>query len=106
MNGVLALCGGGAFERNDELDRPLLAEVNADRVVMVPTADAFEQPAVLVDTATAWAQRLGVVLEPLMVLQRHDADDGAAATIDAGTAVYLAGDSSMHLRSVLKDTPV
>jgi cyanophycinase len=104
--GIVAFCGGGAFERNDELDRQLLAEVAADRVVMLPTADAFEQPALLVATATAWAQRLGIDLDALMVMQRHDADDGAAATIDAAPAVYLAGDSSMHLRSVLKDTAV
>jgi cyanophycinase len=104
--GILAFCGGGAFERNDDLDRRLLAEVAADRVVMLPTADAFEQPAVLVATATAWARRVGVDLEALMVLQRHDADEGAAAAIDAAPAVYLAGDSSMHLRSVLKDTAV
>jgi cyanophycinase len=105
--GITAFCGGGAFERNDELDRRLLAEVGADRVVMLPTADAFEQPATLVATATSWAQRLGVDIEALMVLQRHDADDdGAAAAIDAARAVYLAGDSSMHLRSVLKDTAV
>jgi cyanophycinase len=106
VSGVVAFYGGGAFERNDDLDRRLLAEVAADRVVMLPTADAFEQPAVLVATATAWAQRLGVDLEALMVMQRQDADDGAAAAIDTAPAVYLAGDSSMHLRSVLKDTVV
>ena len=35
----------GAFVDNDELDRRLLAEAAADRVVMLPTADAFEEPA-------------------------------------------------------------
>jgi cyanophycinase len=107
VSGVLAFCGGGAFDRNDDLDRRLLQEVSADRVVMLPTADAFEQPAVLVTTAMTWAERLGVEIEALMVLQRHDADDdGAADVIDSARAVYLAGDSSMHLRSVLKDTAV
>ena len=61
----------------------------------------------MVATAMTWAERLGVEIEALMVLQRHDADDdGAAAVVDAAPAVYLAGDSSMHLRSVLKDTAV
>lgn len=106
-SGVLAFCGGGAFEDNDDLDRRLLAEVAAQRVVMLPTADAFEEPAALVTTAMGWAERLGVEIEALMVLQRHDADDdGAARVVDAAAAVYLAGDSSMHLRSVLKDTAV
>ena len=105
--GVLAFCGGGAFESNDELDRRLLAEVNAQRVVVLPTADAFEEPGALVAKAMTWAERLGVEIEALMVMQRHDAEDeGAAGVVDAATAVYLAGDSSMHLRSVLKDTAV
>jgi cyanophycinase len=104
---VLAFCGGGAFVANDELDRRLLTDAAAARVVMLPTADAFEQPAELVATSMTWAERLGVEVEALMVLQRHDADDeGAAGVIDSATAVFLAGDSSMHLRSVLKDTAV
>ena len=105
--GVLAFCGGGAFERNDGLDRQLLAEVAAERVVMLPTADAFEEPGALVATAMTWAERIGVEIEALMVMRRPDAeDDGAAGVVDAASAVYLAGDSSMHLRSVLKDTAV
>jgi cyanophycinase len=105
--GKLAFCGGGAFVANDDLDRRLLAEVSADLIVLLPTADAFEQPAALVATSMTWAERIDVDVEALMVLQRHDAeDDGAAEVIDAAPAVYLAGDSSMHLRSVLKDTPV
>jgi cyanophycinase len=106
-SGVLAFCGGGAFVANDELDRRLLADAAADRVVMLPTADAFEEPGALVATSMSWAERLGIEVEALMVLQRHDADDeGAAGVVDAAPAVYLAGDSSMHLRSVLKDTAV
>jgi cyanophycinase len=105
--GILAFVGGGPFEANDELDRSLLAEVAADRVVVLPTADAFEQPSAMIAKAMSWAERLDVVVEALMVLQRHDAEDaGAAGVIDAATAVYLAGDSSMHLRSALKDTAV
>lgn len=90
---------------NDELDRRLLGGI--DRVVMLPTADAFEQPALLVETAHAWAARIGVTVEPLMVMTRADADDaGPAAAVDAVDAVVLAGDSASHLRSVLKDTPL
>ena len=40
-----------------------------------------------------------------MVLARHDAEDeGAAQVVRNARAVYLVGDSSMHLRSVLKET--
>lgn len=107
MTGIVALLGGGPFQDNDDLDRRLLEEVGADRVVVLPTADAFEEPAALVSAAMSWAERLGVDVEALMVMQRHDADDdGAAGVVSAARAVYLVGDSSMHLRSVLKETPV
>jgi len=104
-DGVIALQGGGPFESNDELDRQLLGGI--DRVVMLPTADAFEQPARLVEAAAAWGARIGVEVESLMVMTRADADEsGPAAAIDAVEAVVLAGDSASHLRSVLKDTPL
>ena len=104
-DGVVALQGGGPFESNDELDRELLGGI--DRVVMLPTADAFEQPARLVEAAAAWGARIGVEVESLMVMTRADADaSGPAAAIDTVEAVVLAGDSASHLRSVLKDTPL
>lgn len=107
MGGVLALFGGGPFVANDELDAALLGEVAASGVVVLPTADAFEEPGVLVTAAMDWGERLGVDVEALMVMQRHDADDaGAAEVVQSANAVYLVGDSSMHLRSVLKDTAV
>ncbi len=104
-SGVVALQGGGPFEHNDELDRQLLGGV--DRVLMLPTADAFEQPARLVAAALAWGGRIGVTVEPLMVMTRSEADvPGPAAAVDGVDAVVLAGDSASHLRSVLKDTPL
>lgn len=107
MSGTLALVGGGPFEVNDELDRRLLAEVGATSVVVLPTAEAFENPATMIAAAMSWAERLEVDVEALMVLRRHDADDdGAAAVIRAARAVYVVGDSSQHLRTALKDTPV
>ena len=104
MPGVIALQGGGPFVDNDDLDRRLLEGI--DRVVMLPTADAFEQPADLVDAARSWGERIGVEVEPLMVITRPDADDTAAAVIDGAAAVFLAGDSAIHLRSAIKNTPV
>lgn len=107
MTGVIALQGGGPFQANDELDGRLLAEVQATDVIVLPTADAFEHPERLVAAALEWAARLGVRAEGRMVLGRRDALDPAHAAAVAGSrAVYLVGDSPMHLRSVLKDTPV
>lgn len=105
MTGIIALQGGGPFAANDELDRRLLAEVGANEVVALPTADAFERPADLIDLGREWATRMGVELSPLMVLTRHDAlEIGPAEVVAASRAVYLVGDSPAHLRSVLAET--
>lgn len=107
MTGIIALEGGGAFRLHDELDRRLLAEVGASSVVVLPTADAFEQPGDLIEAARAWATRLGVTVEPLMVMRRTEALDASSAEVLRGArAVWLVGDNPIHLRSVLKDTPV
>lgn len=107
MTGIIALQGGGPFTANDDLDRRILAAVGATSVVVLPTADAFEHPERLVDAATTWGTRLGVGIEALMVLNRRAAmDDAAAAAVRAARAVYLVGDQQLHLRSVVKDTPL
>lgn len=105
-SGTIVLQGGGAFVANDDLDRRLLADAGVERIVVLPTADAFERPQLLVDAALAWGARIGVVVEPLMVLTRREADAAAAAVVDAAPAVALVGDSSNHLRSALKGTPL
>jgi cyanophycinase len=105
MTGIIALQGGGPFTANDDLDRQLLAEVGAQHVVVLPTADAFERPSDLVAAAMAWGDRLEVGVEALMVLTRSEALDSDAATVVAAArAVYFVGDSPIHLRSVLTDT--
>ncbi len=107
MTGTIVLQGGGPFAANDDLDRRLLAAAGADRVVVLPTADAFEGPDRLVTAAVAWGERLGVAIEPVMALRRADASDPAfVAAVDGARAVYLVGDSPLHLRSVMKDTPL
>lgn len=107
MTGIIALQGGGPFVANDDLDARLLAEVGATEVVVLPTADAFEHPERLVAAAMNWAERLGVEVEALMVLARREAlDPGAAGVLRDARAVYLVGDQPLHLRSVLKDTPL
>ncbi|MFZ4719545.1 MAG: hypothetical protein ACOYMR_08970 [Ilumatobacteraceae bacterium] len=107
MTGTIALQGGGPFTANDELDRRLLSAVGAEQVVVLPTADAFEHPERLVAAAMNWGERLGVAVEALMVLRRGEAmDEGAAEVARSAKAVYLVGDQPLHLRSVLKDTPL
>src|SRR3954471_20440999 len=107
MRGTVALQGGGPFSANLELDRRLPAAAGATRVVVLPTADAFEHPERLAAAAIPWAEQLGVEVEALMVMRRAEANDaGAAAVVAGATAVYLVGDQPLHLRSVLKATPL
>jgi cyanophycinase len=107
MSGILALQGGGPFAANDDLDRRILAAAGATRVVMLPTADAYEHPQLLVDAAMQWGERLDVEVEALMVMRRSEAmDEGAVEVVRGARAVYLVGDQPLHLRSVLKATPL
>ena len=105
MRGTIALQGGGPFTANDDLDRRLLAAVGASRVVVLPTADAFEHPERLVAAAMKWGERLEVQVEALMVMRRSEAmEQGAANVVREAGAVYFVGDQPLHLRSVMKDT--
>lgn len=105
MTGTIALLGGGPFVANDDLDRRLIAASGAVEVVVLPTADAFEQPRRMIETAVAWGERHGVTVDGRLVLRRGDALEGAHTDAVAGARmVYLAGDSPLHLRSVLKNT--
>jgi cyanophycinase len=105
MIGTIALQGGGPFTANDELDARLLKAAGADRVVVLPTADAFERPERLVAAAMNWGERLGVDVEALMVLRRGEAvEEGAARVVRSAKAVWFVGDQPLHLKSVLKET--
>ena len=107
MSGTIALQGGGPFTANDDLDRRLLAAAGATRVVVLPTADAFERPERLVAAAMNWGERLDVQVEALMVMRRGEAmEQGAANVVRGASAVYFVGDQPLHLRSVMKDTPL
>lgn len=107
MVGTVVLQGGSPFAAHDDLDRRLIASVGADRVVVLPTADAFERPEVLVAAAMTWAERLEIDVEVLMVMSRPEAMEiGAADVVRRARAVWLVGDNPIHLRSVVKGTPV
>lgn len=107
MPGIIALQGGGAFALHDDLDRRLLAEARAERVVVLPTADAFERPEVLISAGLSWAERLEIDIDVLMVMSRPEAmEESAGEVVRSARAVWLVGDNPIHLRSVVKDTPL
>lgn len=107
MSGHLALVGGGEWREGCTFDRDLLAASGADEVLILPTAAAYEHPERAVATAERYFAGLGAKARGLDVLARPDAeDDDKAAAVRDARFVYLAGGSPLHLRSVLKDSPV
>ncbi len=105
--GMVALVGGGEWSEGCDFDADLLSASGSDRVVVLPTAGAYERPERLVVQAAEWFAGLGAEVEGLMVTSRSDAqDEGAAAVVREARFLYLCGDSPMHLRSVMKGSEV
>ena len=105
MNGTLALVGGREFTEGCTFDPALVA--GASEVLVVPSALAYENPAAAIERAVEWFAPIGVTVRALDVYRRADAMDPSVAELARGAqAVYLTGGSPMHLRSVLKDTPL
>ncbi len=105
--GPLALVGGAEWTPDCRFDADLWEMSGRAEVLVLPTAAAYEHPERAVDTASRWFGSFGARAQGLMVLNRRDAEDRASADrVRAARFVYLGGGSPLHLRSVLKDTPV
>ena len=105
--GTVALIGGGEFTPACTIDRRLLERAATDRVLVLPTAAAYEHPQRLVAAAATWFDDLGARAEGLDVLARPDAlSPENIEAVRTSRFTYLVGGSPMHLRSVLKDTPM
>jgi cyanophycinase len=107
VTGTLALVGGGEFAATGDIDQALVASAGATEVIVLPTADAFEHPEHLVERAATWFAALGVTAREVPVYRRPDAlDEQHVQAVRESRFTYLVGDSPMHLRSVLKSTPL
>ncbi|MBW3556083.1 MAG: Type 1 glutamine amidotransferase-like domain-containing protein [Actinobacteria bacterium] len=107
MSGPLALVGGNEWNEGCTFDRELLEASGGQEVLVLPTAAAYEHPERSVQTATRWFATMGADVRGLMVLRRPDAEDPAnVAAVREARFVYLGGGSPLHLRSVLKDSPM
>jgi cyanophycinase len=107
VTGALALVGGAEWRDGATFDAELLEASGSSEVLVLPTAAAYERPDHAVATATAWFEGLGASVRPLQVLQRRDAlDPEHVAAVSDARFIYLGGGSPLHLRSVLKDSPV
>lgn len=108
--GTLALVGAGEYLAEMEpVDRQLLDRVRGSlRAVVLPTAAARDGRV----AADRWARkgvehfmRLGVYVEPAMVLTRADAESADfARQIAAATFVYLSGGKPGYLLKTLRGT--
>jgi len=104
--GPLALVGGGEWTAGATFDAALLERAGGD-VVVLPTAAAYENPRRAVEAAERWFASLGGRVRPCMALTRADAQDEALVDVVRGASfVYLSGGSPLHLRSVLKGSPL
>ncbi|MEQ1785971.1 MAG: Type 1 glutamine amidotransferase-like domain-containing protein [Acidimicrobiales bacterium] len=107
MSGPLALVGGGEWRAGCDFDRDLLELSGGREVLVLPTAAAYEHPERAVEAAERWFEELGATVRSLPVLTRPDAvDEANVAPLADASFIYLSGGSPMHLRSVLKDSPV
>jgi cyanophycinase len=99
--------GGRPFTEGCTFDEELLAASGGTEVVVLPTAAAYEHPEREVEAATTHFAGFGAEVVGLDVLTRRDAlDEGLADQVRTARFLYLAGGSPMHLRSVVKDSPV
>lgn len=107
MTGTLALVGGGEFRAGCDFDRDLLDAACTASVLVLPTGAAFERPGRVVAAAESWFAGMGAEAEGLMVLRRPDAFvPEHVERVRRSRFTYLTGSSPMHLRSVLKDSPL
>ncbi len=105
--GPLALVGGAEWREGADFDAELLERSGSDEVVVLPTAAAYERPERAVEWATRWFASLGGRVRPLMVLRHEDALGAEVAkVVSEARFLYLGGGSPLHLRSVLKASPL
>jgi cyanophycinase len=107
MTGPLALVGGDEWNEGCNFDRGLLEVSGGREVVVIPAAAAYIRPQRAIERARAWFDQLGAtVVAPPVLLRPDAADETSVSIVRNARFVYLTDGSSMHLRSVLKDTPV
>lgn len=108
--GTVALVGSGEYLTPIQpVDMQLLAHLTGEpRVVVLPTASAPDGEGV----PERWAQmgvahfrQLGVHVEPVMLLERADAENpGIVAAIAQANFVYFSGGKPRYLLETLRDT--
>jgi cyanophycinase len=106
--GTLALVGGGEFDAACAgFDAQLLAASGGSEVVVLPTAAAYEHADRVAERAAKYFDGFGASVRTLMVLHRAEAEEKVNVEAARGARfLYLADGSPLHLRSVLKGSPL
>jgi cyanophycinase-like exopeptidase len=109
-NGTVALVGAGEYLQEIlPVDKKLLEQVNdAPRVVVLPTASAPDGEGV----PERWARmgvehfaKLGVTAEPIMLLNRADAENAdVTARVASANFIYFSGGKPRYLLETIRDT--
>lgn len=106
--GPIALVGSGEYLPGMQSVEGSLIEGRSPKYVQIPTAAALEGEERLqywVELGQAQALRLGVQSVPLLVQNRHDAQNAELAELvrDAGL-IYLSGGNPSYLANTLRET--
>jgi cyanophycinase len=105
MNGLIALVGGDEFRHGcDDMDRAILKATGAERprVLIVPTAAAFENPSRAADNGASYFSKLGADASPLMVLNAaHANDETLLLPVNTADVIYFTGGNPAHLLETL-----
>ncbi len=105
MSGAIALVGGDEFRPGcEEMDRAVLeaSGVASPTLLVLPTAAAWENPALAAANGVRHFAALGADASALMVTEPSHANDaGLLAPLESADMVYLTGGSPAHLLDVL-----
>ncbi len=106
MTGKIALVGGDEFRRYcGDMDRDILAASGrtSARVVVLPTATANSAPVKAAYDGVTHFNGLGASAQPLMILEREQADDEEmVGRISDADVIYFTGGNPNHLLETLQ----
>ena len=108
MAGTIALVGGDEFRRYcREMDAEIMAAAGRQpaRVVVIPTAAANSGPVKAANDGVTHFNGLGGRAEPLLILDREQANDaGLVQGVAAADVIYFTGGNPDHLLDTLRDS--
>lgn len=106
-NGYLILTGGDdTSEVNSARSRSLLQLAPEGSVAVLSTAAAFEGVQNAEEAALRWCSDMGRTAEVFRLLQHHEVTEEAAKQIENAALIFVCDGSPLHLRSVVKRSPL